>query len=203
LIKYASLAFFSLSPRIAIAAPVNAKSSGTVPPLKQPLPNACWATVATMMYSWKNNLSTDIPTAMKAIGQTYFDIFNKDTGLDAADKPGFLIAAGLKAEAPQNYAAEGWAKLIDLHGPLWVTTNEGVLSTAAGPKKQFAIHARIVTAIFGDGTPAGTTMVVVDPADGKVHTETMLVFAKRFEDVARIDVGPGGDGDIRPQVVHY
>jgi hypothetical protein len=191
--------------RSALASPVDARSSGIVPPLQQPGSMTCWATVATMMYSWKNNQSVDIDTALSAIGQTYLNLFRTNQGLSAGDKPGFLLAAGLKAEGPQNYTAEGWAGLIQNYGPLWVTTNEGALSANVGcDMTQFAIHARILTAIFGDGTPMGTSVVVVDPADGSVHTdETLLTFVQKFEDVARIDQCGDSNADLRPQVVHY
>lgn len=177
---------------LADAAPVNENVTGTVPPLKQPKTNACWATVATMMHSWKKNQSVTIETALSEFGATYLAIYNNDTGLAAADKPGFLAAAGFKAEAPQNYTTQGWASLIKRYGPLWVTTAEGA---------KFSIHARVMTAIFGDGTAGGTTVVIVDPADGQVHTEKLSVFDQKFEQVAKQDLGNGGD--LRPQVVHY
>jgi hypothetical protein len=196
-----------IATRSSWAAPIEARASGIVPPIRQPNDMACWATVTTMMHSWKQNRSLEITTVLKTIGQRYVDIFNNNDGLDAADKPAFLQAAGLKAEAPQNYTAEGWAKLIRAHGPLWVTTNEGVLSARTNcASNKFAIHARVLTAISGDGTGAGTSLIVVDPADGKVHSgESLLTFAKRFEDVARIDTQKCGnlDADLRPQVVHY
>jgi Papain-like cysteine protease AvrRpt2 len=174
---------------------IDARAAGTIPTLKQPTSLTCWATVATMLYSWKHNRSDSIPSTLGAIGKTYLEMFRKNQALSPSDKPGFLLSMGLKAEAPQNYTAGGWAALIRQHGPLWITTNEGTQSN-------FSIHARVMSAIFGDGSPSGTTIVVYDPADGQVHTETLGVFAKKFEDVARGDLG-GGMGDLRPQVVHY
>jgi papain like cysteine protease AvrRpt2 len=173
---------------------INAKAPGTIPALKQPTTMTCWATVATMLYSWKNNSSESIPSAIGKIGSTYLNLFQRNQALSANDKPGFLLSMGLKAEAPQNYTAAGWAALISRYGPLWVTTNEGT-------QKNFSIHARVMSAIFGDGSPSGTTVVVYDPADGQVHTESLGTFAGKFEDVARLDLG--GTGDLRPQVVHY
>jgi hypothetical protein len=76
-----------------------------------------------------------------------------------------------------------------------VTTDEG----SSG--KNFAVHARVLTAIKGDGTPNGTQFTIVDPADGKVHTETVTQFVKKFEQVAKDDMGVGAE--LRPQVVHY
>ena len=145
---------------------VVAHTFGTVPALKQPAgSNTCWATVATMMYSWKNNRSETIESVLDRLGSTYLAKFtNSDRdqqGLDAADKDAFLRAMELKAEAPQNYTAEGWAKLLKQHGPLWVTTNEGSPSTTQEARKQFSIqYARVLTGIFGDGSPDGTTVVV-------------------------------------------
>ncbi len=174
----------------AIAVPVNEKITGVVPPLRQLKPNGCWATAATMMHSWKKNVSVSVEVALGEIGANYLAIYNRDTGLSGADKPGFILAARLKAEAPQNYTAQGWGTLIRQHGPLWVTTAEG-----------FSIHARVLTAIFGDGTSAGTSLVIIDPADGQTYTEKLLDFDRKFEEVARRDLRRGAD--IRPQVVHY
>jgi hypothetical protein len=173
---------------------VDARAPGTIPALKQPTNMTCWATVATMMYSWKNNRRESIESALRTIGATYLDMFRRNQGMSGADKPGFLLTMGLKAEAPQNYTAEGWASLIRRHGPLWVTTNEGT-------QNRFSIHARVMSAIFGDSSANGTTVVLYDPADGQVHTETLGLFTRKFEDVARGDLG--STGDLRPQVVHY
>jgi hypothetical protein len=171
---------------------VNYSIPGILPTLKQPMDWACWATVATMMYSWKNNGSYDIETALAKIGNTYLDIYKKNSGLSPKDKSGFLYSAGLVAEAPQNYFPRGWNDLLKKYGALWVTTAEGV---------GFSVHARILTGIFGDGTFDGTSLTIADPADGRIHTETVTVFAKKFEEVARQDLGSGGE--LRPQVVHY
>jgi hypothetical protein len=176
------------------AAAISATASGIIPTIKQPSNMTCWATAATILRSWKTNQSLSIETAIGQIGSAYLTLFRSNQGLSRVDKPGFLCAAGLHAEAPQNYTSEGWGKLIEDHGPLWVTTNDG----AHGG---FSIHARVLTSIVGDGTAKGTTVIVVDPADGQVHTESLEVFAKKFEDVAKIDLGEGGD--LRPQVVHY
>jgi hypothetical protein len=147
-----------------------------------------------MMHSWRTNQSLSIEKAIGQIGTSYLAMFKSDQGLSGSDKPAFLSAAGLQSEAPQNYTAEGWAKLIQAHGPLWVTTNEG-------DQNKFSIHARVLTSIVGDGTAKGSNVTVVDPADGRVHTESLDVFAHKFEDVAKLDFG--GGGDLRPQVVHY
>jgi hypothetical protein len=171
---------------------VNYVVPGIVPLLTQPSSMTCWATVGTMLTSWKNNSSYDIPTALAAIGQKYVDMFNANQGLAPGDKQAFLTAMGATFEAPQNYLASGWDQLLRQYGPLWVTTAEG-----AG----FSIHARILTGISGDGTFDGTTLTIADPADGQLHTETVTAFAQKFEAVAIGDLG--SSGELRPQVVHY
>lgn len=167
---------------------------GFVSPLAQPTDMVCWATAATMLQSWKDQAGYDISTVMLKAGQTYVDKFNSNFGLSGSEKPQFLKAMGLVAEAPQNFSVQGWAGLMKAYGPLWVTTNEG-----AG--QNFAIHARVLTGIHGDGTPSGTTFKVIDPAGGTAYDETITVFVKKFEDIANNDLGQGAD--IRPQVVHF
>ncbi len=98
------------------------------------------------------------------------------------------------SEPPQDYSVTGWANLIKQYGPLWVTTNEA-------PTGLFSVHARIVTALKGDGTVDGTSFTIVDPADGAVHTETVTQFVNKYDSVATGDMK--GGGDFRPQVVHF
>ncbi|WP_123691652.1 papain-like cysteine protease family protein [Delftia acidovorans] len=178
----------------ADAAPISVTVPGIVPPLKQPTSMTCWATVATMMYSWKKSTSMDIQTVMTAAGPQYLAQFNSNIGLKGSDKPKFLSTLGLKSEAPRNYTIDGWGQLLRQHGPVWVTTDEGTNGL-------FAIHARVLTAVQGDGTANGTSFGIVDPADGLVHTETVAEFVRKFEQVARDDMGIGAD--LRPQVVHF
>lgn len=165
---------------------------GVTEPITQPSSMTCWATAATILYAWKNAMSTEIEAALEQVGQKYVAKFKNNEGLAAGEKPAFLSAMGLHAEAPQNYTMKGWEDLLRKHGPLWVTTAEG---------QGFSIHARVLTGIAGDGTGTGTNFTIVDPADGAMHKETVSVFVKKFEDLARIDLGAGGE--LRPQVVHY
>lgn len=180
----------------ARGAPVDQGVSGLIQPLKQPTNNVCWATVATMMHGWKNKASFTISDAMNAAGSKYHAMFTKDQGMPGADKAAFLSTLGLHAEAPQNYTAEGWAALLKKHGPLWVTTDDR-------PDGQFAVHARVITAIKGDGTASGTNFTLIDPATGQVVTETVMGFVAKFEKVARDDLAVTKGQSIRPQVVHY
>jgi hypothetical protein len=163
---------------------------GSVPAIAQPLPNACWATVATMMIGWRDGKASDIKGAMAAVGPKWETIYTTDTGLDAADKGAFLAAAGLVAEPPQNRTIEGWETLLRKYGPLWVTTDEGGVGG-------FSPHARIMTAIRSEGTPETTSVDVVDPAGGIRYTEKFVDFVRKYESDVRHLATP------RIQIVHW
>ncbi len=171
---------------------VNARIQGLVPPLRQPSGMTCWATVFTMMVSWRNNQSMSIPDALSSVGQAWVDKFNNNEGLSSTDKVQFLQQAGLVAVPPMNPSIEGWAGLIRDFGPIWVTTDEG-----SGPSG-WAIHARIVTGIHGDGSAGGTMLDIVDPGDGSAYTESFATFIPKFEREAATPGMP-----LRFQVVHW
>ncbi len=72
------------------------------------------------------------------------------------------------------------------------------MTTDENPGANFSIHARILTAIRGDGTPGGTTLTFVNPSGGRVERETLAVFLPKFEAEARDPKRP-----LRIQVVHW
>lgn len=160
-----------------------------VPILTQPSSMTCWATVSTMMVSWRDGVSYAIQDAMALAGQEYVDKFNANEGLGGGEKEAFLSAMGLQGEPPMNYTAEGIQELLESHGPLWVTTDEDESAL-------FAIHARIMTGIQGDGTPDGTMVELIDPADGSQAWETLAHFVERYEEVTET-------GSLRVQVAHF
>jgi hypothetical protein len=163
---------------------------GVFGPLAQPTGNSCWATVFTMLMSWRRQQSLSIENALAIVGQQWVDLFKADTGLPGSQKSAFLTAAGLIAEPPQSYSLEGWEQLLRNYGPIWVTTDEA-------PGKAWAIHARVITAIKGDGTPEKTFFTIVDPAGGKQYQESIATFIPKYEEeVIRT-------GYMRIQVVHW
>jgi len=168
--------------------------SGIVPAIQQPTPNTCWATAATILYSWKNNASSDIPTVISTAAAQFLPMFQGDQGLPGDQKPALLQSMGLTTEPPEDYSIDGWLQLLQTYGALWVTTNEG-------SGQLFSAHARILKGISGDGNPDTTMLEIVDPGDGTEHTESVSAFTNKFDDVARKDLGDGAD--FRPQVVHY
>jgi hypothetical protein len=154
----------------------------------------CWATVATMMVSWRDQMGYPITAVMDMAGPAYRAKFDANGGLSGAEKGAFLAALGLQAEPPMDYAVEGLLGLLQTYGPIWVTTDED-------PSEGFAVHARIVTGMVGDGTVDGTMLRVVDPAGGRRYQESFRAFGDKFDEVARGDMRDGGE--FRPQVVHF
>ena len=163
---------------------------GVFGPLAQPSGMSCWATVFTMLMSWRRQQSLSIEDALAAVGQKWVDIYRADTGLSGEQKPAFLAAAGLVAEPPQSWSIEGWEQLLRNYGPIWVTTDEA-------PGKAWAIHARVITAIRGDGTPENTMFTIIDPAGGRQYQESIAVFVPKYEEEVI------QTGNMRVQVVHW
>ncbi len=165
-----------------------------VPALIQPSDMTCWATVATMMISWQDTTCYEIPMVMDRAGTTYRSKFDANQGLRGSEKQPFLDALNLRSEPPQDYVVVGMQQLIENCGPLWITTDESA-------DEHFAIHARIVMGMTGDGSVDGTMLTIIDPADGQVHSETYNNFMQKFDRVAFDDMSMGSD--FRVQVVHF
>ncbi|KAF5410537.1 MAG: hypothetical protein C5S43_04615 [Candidatus Methanocomedens sp.] len=150
---------------------------GLLPIIAQPSNMTCWATVATMMMSWNNKMSYAIETAMDKAGATYRALFDANKGLLAADHEAFATACGMSGEPPMCYTVSGLRGMIENHGPIIVITDEK-------PGPNWAIHARVVYGIYGDGTVDGTFLRINDPAGGRQYTESFRAFAKKYEEVA-------------------
>ncbi|MEO7965416.1 MAG: papain-like cysteine protease family protein [Gemmatimonadaceae bacterium] len=164
---------------------------GIVEALAQPTSMTCWATVTTIMSMWREQRSTSIENVLGRIGAAYATKYKSNLGLSAAEKTPFLAAAGLTYEVPASRTAAGWESLLRTYGPLWVTTDEQ-------PGAAFAIHARVMTGIHGDGTPSGTTIDIVDPNGGRSYREKLDAFFANFESEAMDPKRP-----LRIQVVHW
>lgn len=166
-----------------------------VTPIQQPNGMGCWATVATMMASYRDGWPytvAEIPDVVGRVGVRYRKIFTNNTGLSNAEKGPFLTAMGLIAEPPATYLAHALYDMMRYYGPLWVTTDGGSLNT---------VHARVLIGIVGDGTPHETTMRLIDPADGAIHDEAFDVFTRRYGNVGFLDAK--SNRPFRAQIVHW
>lgn len=159
--------------------------------LAQPSGMTCWATVFTMLKSWRTQQEMSIPEALQTVGQRWVDLYNANRGLAGADKPDFISSAGLAAQPPQSFSIEGWEQLLRNFGPIWITTDEDL-------ENRGGIHARIITGIHGDGTPTGTRFKIVDPSRGRRYEEAITAFFPKYEGEEAI-----GSRYTRIQVVHW
>jgi Papain-like cysteine protease AvrRpt2 len=172
---------------------------GSVPLIKQPESMACWATAATIMVSWKENKTYNIEEVLARAGDKYLALYEANQGIDGEEKRRFLSSLKLRAEAPQTFTVKGWLWLLQTYGPLWVTSEDR-------QGKKFSVHARIVTGITGDESIENTFLTIIDPQDGSEYTENINEFTRKYENVARTDLGireTDPQTDLRPQIVHF
>jgi papain like cysteine protease AvrRpt2 len=164
---------------------------GTVPIIAQRSSNTCWAAVTTMMYSWKNKTSYEIEDVMNRAGSIYLDMFKNDQILDSSQKDDFLSVTNMVGEPPVNYDISGYLNLLQLYGPLWITSS-------MDPTLPFdTLHARILKGITGDSTDTGTIFKLINPDGGIADDETFRDFVDRFE--AEV----GTSRPLITQIVHW
>lgn len=156
-----------------------------VDPIKQKTDNVCWAAAGTMMRNWKQRASETVEATLDAMGGPWRGRYDADTALTAGDLREFTAALGLAEESATTYTVDGLVALLSAHGPLWVITDD-----VFGPGNRL-VHARIVTAVRGDGTPKGTTVVLADSATGGTESEPFEDFARRLEASEAVAFGTG------------
>jgi Papain-like cysteine protease AvrRpt2 len=109
---------------------------------------SCWAASAAMLVSWREQMSrVDAADIARGAGRWA----EYQSGLNPRDIGDLASGWVLTAEAPQSYTVEGLRNLLETRGPLWI--GEAVPS----------LHAIVIAGIYGDGTPDGTRVVIVDP----------------------------------------
>jgi hypothetical protein len=155
-----------------------------VVPIKQTSSMTCWAAVGTMMASWHANASLTQLAMLDSLGGSWRAKYDADQGLSTAELRGFTAALHLREEGPASYSIEGLARLLGSAGPLWIVADDSLSDNKI-------VHARIVTAITGDGTIDGTTVTMVDPIPGATVTEVFSRFAQRFESPEAVEFGVG------------
>ncbi|MFL5798317.1 MAG: papain-like cysteine protease family protein [Actinomycetota bacterium] len=155
-----------------------------IAPVKQKSTMTCWAAAGTMMASWKASASMPPESVLDGLGGSWRAKYDADQGLTTTELHAFAEALGLRQEGPASYSVEGLARLVKQYGPLWVISDDSF----EGNK---IVHARIVTAVKGDGSIDGTTVILVDPVPGAFVTEAFTRFAKRLEATDVVNFGVG------------
>jgi len=150
---------------------------GDVPAIAQPKSMACWATVTAMNMSWKNQQSYSIESAMDALGSDFRKIFDDNTGLAPDRVQDLSDATGMRVEYQRCETPDSILQLLQSYGPVVIIDDED-------PSPAFAVHARIVRGIYGDGDAANTHLKIVDPNGGKTYDESFQDFTSKYEAMA-------------------
>ncbi len=147
---------------------------GDIPVIAQPKSMACWATVTTMLMSWKQLQSMTIETAMDSLGSDFRKIFDDNTGLAPDRVQDLATASGMTIEYQRCETPQSILQLLQNYGPLSIVDNEGSTTN-------WAVHNRIIKGIYGDGTTANTFFKIIDPGDGTTYDESFDVFETKYE----------------------
>jgi N-acetyl-anhydromuramyl-L-alanine amidase AmpD len=156
--------------------------------LGQPDQMSCWATSGAMLAGWRDQLSLDIEAVRKMFSaQTGLA---SSAGLSPGDRQKLADVLGLVSEPPQSYTVDGFRRILENYGPVWV----GILTEGGGG------HAVVVTGMYGDGTPDKTFVRINDPwgrdpgtpgspgkytsapGQGSRYVLTFAQFEKEYED---------------------
>ena len=154
---------------------------GIIPVIKQPKCMACWATVVTMLMSWKNKQSFSIESAMDSIGSDFRKIFDADQddcktgGLPADRIQDLATATGMQVDYQKCETPGSILQLLQSYGPIIIITDED-------PSPSFAVHARIIKGIYGDSDDTTKTFLsIIDPGTGTEYDESFDVFSTKYE----------------------
>ena len=174
---------------------VLAEVKGYIQSLLQANANACWATAATIMMSWKKGAAQNVQDVLTAAGSHYLQLFNDSKALPSNMKADFIAKLGMMGEPPASYLLQKYIDWVNTYGPLWITTD----STAQDGV--FSPHARILVKITGTGTPdgIGTYFTFIDPATGTLSApQAFNDFLKVYEQMVT-----DNPGSLFIQIVHF
>ena len=147
---------------------------GVIEVMQQPNPNACWATAYTILKSWKQKTSLDIRTSVNQVDPKYAQLFDAKLGLPSTEFGPFLAKAGVTHLPMINLSIVGWEQRLRSNGLLWV----GALASLDPGS---GLHSRLLEGMRGDGSPSGTSMLIVDPGYGSRYIEPFSDFVAKYE----------------------
>ena len=131
-----------------------------VPLVPQLTGMSCWAAAAAMIIGWRDCLDIDPEEVARASG--YWSDYRD--GMHPNDIDAFAHTWGLHVAPVESLTVARLRELLERNGPLWVgEASEG-------------LHVVVVAGAFGDGTPDGTFVRVLDPwpaGRGERYTLTM------------------------------
>jgi hypothetical protein len=170
---------------------------GEIPVIAQPNSMACWATVTTMMMSWKQKQSFTIETAMDSLGSDFRKLFDENTGLAPERLQELATAAGMIIEYQKCETPDSILQLLQSYGPIRIGDDENVSAkTNDDPTSNMVRHARIIKGIYGDGDASNTYLKIIDPDGGRTYDELFKDFAAKYESLA-------DDARYNVQMMHF
>lgn len=169
--------------------PIHVVIPGEVPVIAQPSSLVCWATVATMMISWRKRRSMQISEAIGTLGEPWVSKFNNNRVLLWTDTEAFGRSAGMTLIPLQSLPVAGFAEVLQrARSPLFVSIHPN-------GNRQNLTHIIVVTGMMGDGTAAGTNVMYNDPNGGRRRTLSFQAFHRLYENSER--------AALTVQIMHY
>jgi hypothetical protein len=127
-----------------------------------------------MLKSWKENTSLDIRNCVNEVDPKYGRLFDAQGALPSTEFGPFLDKAGVTHLPMVNLSIAGWEQRLRSNGLLWV----GALASLDPGS---GLHSRLLEGMRGDGSPDGTSMLIVDPAYGNRYAEPFADFIAKYE----------------------
>lgn len=151
-------------------------------PLKQPTKNSCWATVLTMLLSWKEQKLLNIDQVVSRFGKNYESLLARSAheGISITDEIELYKKADLGIMRQLSPSIEGWEYFLQQYGPLSVTVD-------AKPPYGGTVHAILVTGIYGRKDATDTMLSYIDPLTGAESMVNFMVFIKMYEAKYSVD----------------
>lgn len=148
--------------------------------LKQIHENSCWASVLSMMFSWKEEKIISEENILSPYNE-YLEVYkNSDkAGITFKQEVALYQKLGLETEKQLNPTIKSWVEMIDTYGPLSITIDA---------RPPFGIiHAILILAIYGNENGLDTKVTYADPADVAIHEMDFLTFIKMYESKYSVD----------------
>lgn len=144
---------------------------GFRPIYAQPTANTCWSACYTMMRSYRTGTKYhNCREGIQPMGDYWLKFFDTDTPVPQYLGDKFVTDTNLTKEPRFNPNPAGWNRLLVSYGLLWVST--------LMPQ---GLHDRVVAGIDGDGSPEGTTILIMDPNGGRQYAQNYGEFAAQYE----------------------
>ncbi|WP_181010041.1 papain-like cysteine protease family protein [Ornithinimicrobium sufpigmenti] len=168
---------------------------GLIAVLRQDKSMACWAFATLMLEQWRRGQSLELTAYLDDLGarvgdpRLFREAYENNTGLLPDQVQRLQAALALSGQPAASFTVARWEDLLRDHGPLLVIGDEALTQA-------WAVHARLVVGISGDGTPVGTQVDIVDPGTGTRYRESLATFLAKYEELA-----PTGWAGV--QVFHF